>query len=211
MIKWIKQLAQKTQNAQKEEAPAETAVTRETNTPNTQKIIELASVLSDNDTGFIELLSLYAEDQTIDFKARFKSILDEDQQEELEGVYFEDIENIVQEGLICLGYMGANDWKFPLEDMLFNLQKAFEHYGLDISVYDDIPNKGELCAPGALQLITERLPSDFGLGMWDFGEDSWILIVAPKANLLLAEKLGKELGFPIYSSCIDYCNEFNIT
>ena len=170
----------------------------------TEKFIELASLLSDNDSKFLEIINLYVNKKTDEFIYKFQPILDEKEPGLLNLSEDLNIEDIVKFGLICFGYMGYNDWKFPLEDLLFNSQRAFEHYGIDMSIYNDIPNQDELCAPEALDAMSRKLPDDYGVGMWDFEEDSIVLIVSRKSALELSEKLGKELGLLIYANCNDY-------
>ena len=174
------------------------------NSQRTETFIELASVLSDNDSKFLEIINLYVNNKTDEFIEKFQPILDENDPDLLNLNEDLDIEDIVKFGLICFGYMGYNDWKFPLEDLLFNSEKAFRHYGIDMSIYADIPNQDELCAPEALEAMSGKLPDGFGLGMWDFGEDSIVLIMSRKSALALSEKLGKELGLRIYADCNDY-------
>ena len=170
----------------------------------TKQFIELASVLSDNDNKLLEIINLYINNKTDEFIDKFQPIIDENDPDLLNLNEELDIEDIVKYGLICFGYVSYNDWKFPLEDLLFNSEKAFKHYGIDMSVYNDIPNQDELCAPEALDAMSRKLPDGFGLGMWDFGEDSIVLIVSRKSTLELSEKLGKELDLQIYAECSDY-------
>ena len=169
-----------------------------------KRFIELASVLSDNDSKFLEIINLYVNNKTDEFIDKFQPIIDENDPGLLNLYEDLDIEDIVKYGLICFGYMGYNDWKFPLEDLLFNSKKAFKYYGIDMSIYNDVPDQDNLCAPEALEVISGKLPDGFGLGMWDFGEDSIIIIVSRKSALELSEKLGKELGLQIYADCNDY-------
>ena len=170
----------------------------------TEKFIQLASLLSDNDSKFLEIINLYVNKKADEFIDKFQPMLNENDPDLLNLSEDLDLEDIVKFGLVCFGYMGYNDWKFPLEDLLFNSQRAFEHYGIDMSIYSDIPNQDEQCASDALDVIRGKLPDGFGLGMWDFEEDSIILIVSRKSTLELSEQLGKELGLLIYADCNDY-------
>jgi len=169
----------------------------------TGKFIELASLLSDNDSEFLAILELYANGRMDEFwdeiDSRTPSV--DDQEYFRQSVEDEGIEAVIKQGLITFGYIGSNDWKFPLEDMLFNAEKSFAHYGIDVSIYENIPNKDEIVAPEALKLIVSRLPEGFGMGMWDFGSDSYELIIARTQTLETAAKLADELGLQIYADC----------
>ena len=165
----------------------------------TEKMVELALILSENDNELMDFLTMYTDEKIDEFREKYQPFLDEN----LLYMDEEDIsfEYVIRECLNRFGYMGTNDWKFPLEDLLFNSKKAFEHYKIDTSAYGDIPDKDRLCAPEALKLIEAGLPDGFGLGMWDFGDDCLDLIVSKKSALKSAEKLAEEIGLAVYSDC----------
>ena len=148
---------------------------------NVDKITKLASILSNENAELLQALELYASGD----KEKFWMTMDELIKDENTRLYLWDNEKylgaigILQEGLIELGFIGSNDWKFSLEEFLYTAKESLDFYGIDKTLWDDIVDKNEIVSPKALQLFAERLPEGFGLGMWDFGDDQYKLIVAP--------------------------------
>lgn len=102
--------------------------------------------------------------------------------------------DVFLEALIEQGFVGQNDWKFSLDDYLYNSEKAFLYYGIDLHIYDEIADKAHICAPEAFQIIKEHLPEGFGVGLIDDDSDTYYLVIARKSDLQKSEVIMKGIG-----------------
>ena len=171
----------------------------------TEKVMALVALLSDNDGAVLELLALYNEGAMAEFWSKAEALFDEG---DVAGLRYTDAANagiveIAKEILEYRGYIVGIDWKAPFEDLLFVAKKSLAHYGIDPSVYDDVPDQDMLQAPDALEVMASRLPEGFGMGFWDYESDSYQVIIGKKSTLKAAEALGKELGLPIFADWRD--------
>ena len=92
------------------------------------------------------------------------------------------------------GFLGFNDWKFSLEDFVFNSQSAFDYYGIDTSRYEEIEGKGEICAPEAFQEMKRYLPEGYGVGIIMHDSDTYHVVVAPQEKLEEAKEIMNRIG-----------------
>ena len=163
-----------------------------------QKFIDLAMVLSEEDKALLTVLNAYQKEDSIAFQNAFQEGIDEYFYDEFaEGLEFIDIKALVLYGLVYFGFIGSNDRKFSMEDFLFNLEEAFQHYGLDITKYDSIDEQWEIMAPDSLDLIKKELPDHMGLALWDTQSDEYMIILTKKETLKKAVPLAEAIGIKI--------------
>lgn len=105
----------------------------------------------------------------------------------------------LQHSLETFGYIGANDWKFSLKDLLYNQRKAFEKFGVDPAVYDVIPKQSCLLAPFAIELVERYLPPGFDLALWDTGGDDIFIVIGPRQMIDKAVAMAEQLGHGIFT------------
>lgn len=165
----------------------------------TESLIELAKILSDSDAALLHLLTLHQEGKGKEFGLAFKEgieefFYDEYDEDDLSCI---EIETLVIRGLIYFGYIGNNDWKFNMEDFLFNSEQAFQHYGLQISLYDNLENKDQIFAPEALEQIAQRLPEEMGVAVWNEESDSYLVIISKKEIISQAIPIAHKVGIKI--------------
>ena len=173
-------------------------IRRERSSEEIQKFIDLAMVLSEEDKALLTVLNAYQKEDSIAFQNAFQEGIDEYFYDEFaEGLEFIDIKALVLYGLVYFGFIGSNDRKFSMEDFLFNLEEAFQHYGLDITMYDSIDEQWEIMAPDSLDLIKKELPDHMGLALWDTHSDEYMMILTKKSILAQAVPLAEELGIKI--------------
>lgn len=163
-----------------------------------QQFIDLAMILSEQDKALLTVLEAYQREDSIAFQNAFQEGIDEYFYDEFaEGLECIDIEPLVLYGLVYFGFIGSNDWKSGMDDFLVNSEEAFEHYGLDISIYDSIDEQWEIMAPDSLELIKKGLPDPMGLALWDTQSDEYMMILTKKSTLAQAVPLAEELGIKI--------------
>ena len=171
------------------------------NPQDTEKLIKLVALLSHDDTKLLKAIALHGEGNFSLFVEIAKQIVPEDLICNLpDELAADDTKSAARELLWHLDYIALLDWKDTFEELLFSAQKSLKLNGIDPSIFDDIPNQGELYAPQMFEAMEARLPEGYALGFWDFFGDCYPIIIASKLNLETAEKLGKELDIPIYST-----------
>ena len=174
------------------------SVRKERSPKEIQQFIDLAMILSEQDKALLTVLEAYQREDSIAFQNAFQEGIDEYFDDEFaDGLECIDIEPLVLYGLVYFGFIGSNDWKSGMDDFLVNSEEAFEHYGLDISIYDSIDEQWEIMAPDSLELIKKGLPDPMGLALWDTQSDEYMMILTKKSTLAQAVPLAEELGIKI--------------
>jgi len=161
-----------------------------------EKWQELVHLLSDGDLALLNVLELYLAKDEAGFQKAFQGGIEEYFFDEFDkgGLAGIEISQLALYGLIYFGYIGHNDWKFGMDDFLFNSAQALKHYGLDVSMYDSVENQSEIMAPESFKVIQKGLPEDMGLALWENDSDEYSIIISKMETLKKAEKLAEELS-----------------
>lgn len=87
--------------------------------------------------------------------------------------------NLMIDTLDRFGYLSYNDWKFDMEDLIFNLSSPLKKNSIDPEIFEEYPIKEEIIDPKEFPLLAEFLPNDYALLNIDTGEDSYVVTIAP--------------------------------
>lgn len=136
------------------------------------QICEVLRLLSDNDPHLSDTLSLFARDKFA-FVQKYMPDFNIERDEDI------DYWTLMLHALNTFGYLSYNDWKFSLEDALGNLSPVLKHYGIESSIYNEIPNKENIMEPEVCPMIATHLPDGYALADIYTGEDSYAITVAP--------------------------------
>lgn len=94
------------------------------------------------------------------------------------------------------GYLSYNDWKFLMEDLVFNLKTNLEKMAIDPTIFDTYPDLEEGIEPSKFLELAKYLPSGYALAALDTGGDDYTMNVAPIENVRKAVEISENMELP---------------
>ena len=144
---------------------------------------QAAALLSDRNTIVVEMMESYEKQN---WHLYFEDF------EEADDVQFYDVFLM---SLEKNGFLGSNDWKFGLPDLVYNCRPALSYYEIDFSTYEsEIAENPQLYAPEALERIKSYLPMNFSLATMEEESDSIHIVIAPTAKLEQVKRIMSSVG-----------------
>lgn len=138
-------------------------------------IYSTVELLTDYDEKALKLLDTYKTEQWT--WSEYLGDLDEEERKTI--TYFNFMIWILYER----GFLGLNDWKFSLNDFIFNSQPTLDYYGIQLVGQDKIATPELILAPEAFQELKKMLPEEFGVGILIDDSDSYLIVIAPQKRL----------------------------
>ncbi len=179
-------------------------ILKKTEEKGNENIIELATIISNNDSQVIEDITLLVTDYQ-GFLGKYKKWC------ETMCMSYDYNNDTIKEALtfwLCgyeteYNYGAYIDWKAETEDILHFLKLAIEKLGYPLEL-DNIKFTGEEDTAQALQLINENfMRSGYTLFNLDLGSDSYNLFITSVKEYYRVDVIGKEIGYVIYNKYED--------
>jgi len=162
-----------------------------------KQLSQLLCLLADDDEQVVSSVGLFCKDK-VAFGRKYLADMDYADEDFANLDYW----ILLVHALRSFGYLSYNDWKFSVEDALFNLAPVLAHYGLDGSLFDDIPDQYNIMMEEALPMIGAHMPEGYILLDIYTGEDSYAITVASRETALNAVSISDTMEKPLYNTGI---------
>lgn len=104
---------------------------------------------------------------------------------------------LMSETLERFGYLSYNDWKFTMEDLVFNLSSTLKKNNIDPSIFKDYPKKEEVIDPSDFPNLASFLPDGYALVAIDTGEDSYAVTIVSLLNARKVVEISDSIKRPV--------------
>lgn len=155
-----------------------------------EAIKEILRLLSNNDPQVLEAIQLLNLETKGTFSQTYLEEIHIENQDDYDGW------NLMIFTLEKFGYLSYNDWKFLMEDLVFNLKTNLEKMAIDPMIFDAYPDLEEGIEPSKFFELAKYLPPGYALAALDTGGDDYTMNVAPIENVRKALEISENMELP---------------
>ena len=155
-----------------------------------EAIKEILRLLSNNDPQVLEAIQLLNLETKLTFAQTYLEEINMENHDDY------DAWDLMIFTLEKFGYLSYNDWKFLMEDLVFNLKTNLEKMAIDPTIFDAYPELEEGIEPSKFPVFAKYLPPGYALAALDTGGDDYTVNVGPIENVRKVVEISENMELP---------------